>query len=127
VAEFFSALCSATIASTSLVEHSQQVLTLSTKKWKNPFYTLLIPAGLAFCITGFAYGMMAFQEVNAGRAAIEQTAGHPLFLWLQAHGTTAILIELAILAVLTVGAIGTDSWWMEEKKDLPANDANERE
>ncbi len=100
---------------------------LSARKWKNPFYTLLIPAGLAFCITGFAYGLMAFQEVNAGRAAIEQTTGHPLFQWLQSHGTTAILIELTILAVLTFGAIATDSWWMEEKKDLPANDANERE
>jgi len=89
---------------------------LSAQKWKNPFYALLIPAGLAFCLTGFAYGMMAFQEVNAGRAAIEQTADHPLFLWLQAHGSTAILIELAILAVLTVGAIGTDSWWTREER-----------
>jgi len=97
---------------------------LSAKKWKNPFYTLLIPAGLAFCMTGFAYGMMAFQEVNAGRAAIEQTAGHPLFQWLRSHGTTAILVELAILAVLTVGVIATDSWWMEENKDLPTDDAN---
>ena len=100
---------------------------LSAKKWKNPFYTLLIPAGLAFCVTGFAYGLMAFQEVNAGRMAIEQTTDHPLFRWLQAHGTTAILIELVILAVLTFGAIATDSWWMEEKDDLPANDANNLE
>ena len=87
---------------------------MSIKKWKNPFYALLIPAGAAFCLTGFAYGLMAFQEVNAGRSAIEQTADHPLFLWLQAHGTSAMLIELAVLAVLTVGAIGTDSWWMSE-------------
>ena len=100
---------------------------LSARKWKNPFYTLLIPAGLAFCVTGFAYGLMAFQEVNAGRTAIEQTTDHPLFRWLQSHGTTAILIELAILAVLTFGAIATDSWWMEEKKVLPADDAETRE
>ncbi|MEM8944439.1 MAG: hypothetical protein AAGD11_04585 [Planctomycetota bacterium] len=86
----------------------------NTKKWKNPFYTLLIPAGAAFCLTGVAFGMMAFQQVNAGRAAIEQTAGHPLFAWLEAHGTTAMLIELSVLAVLTVGAIATDDWWMDE-------------
>ncbi len=92
---------------------------MSLDKWKNPFYTLLIPAGAAFCVTGFAYGLMAFQEVNAGRAAIEQTADHPLFQWLEAHGMTAMLIELAILAVLTLGAIGTDSWWMEETERAP--------
>ncbi len=100
---------------------------MSAKKWKNPFYALLIPVGLAFCITGFAYGMMAFQEVNAGRAAIEQTAGHPLFQWLKAHGLTAILIELGMLAVLTFGAIGTDSWWMEENKNAPTTDVPKHE
>jgi len=96
------------------------------KKWKNPFYTLLIPAGAAFCLTGFAYGMMAFQQVNAARAAIEQTADHPLFRWLETHGTTAMLIELAVLTVLTVGAIGTDSWWMEERRPEPANQVDEQ-
>lgn len=91
-------------------------LLLSLSKWKNPFYTLLIPAGAAFCLTGIAYGLMAFQAVNAGRAAIEQNAGHPLFVWLQAHGNRTMLIELAILAVLTFGAMATDSWWMEESQ-----------
>lgn len=58
---------------------------------------------------------MAFQEVNAGRAAIEQSAEHPLFQWLRLHGTTALLIELALLAVLTIGAMATDSWWLEDE------------
>ena len=97
---------------------------MSAKKWKNPFYTLLLPVGAAFCITGFAYGLMAFQEVNAGRAAIEQSAEHPLFQWLQSHGTTAMLIELALLAVLTVGAIATDSWWIDDVADVGNEDKN---
>ena len=87
---------------------------VSAKKWKNPFYTLLLPVGAAFCITGFAFGLMAFQEVNAGRSAIEQSAEHPLFQWLRSHGTTAMLIELGLLAVLTIGAIATDQWWLHE-------------
>lgn len=76
-------------------------------------------------MTGVAYGMMAFQQVNAGRAAIEQTAEHPLFTWLQAHGTTAMLVELAILAVMTVGAIATDDWWMDENTERPKHDTNQ--
>lgn len=98
----------------------------NTKKWKNPFYTLLIPVGAVFTITGVAYGIMAFQQVNAGRDAIEQTADHPLFVWLQTHGTTAMLIELAILAVLTIGAIATDEWWMDEAPSQPADPSNEQ-
>ena len=84
---------------------------MAQKKWKNPFYALLIPAGAAFVVTGFAYGFMAFQMVNAGAGGADLYADHPLFAWLRAHGSTAMLVELAVLAVLTVGAIGTDSLW----------------
>lgn len=93
---------------------------MSLKKWKNPFYTLLIPAGAAFCITGFAYGLMAFQQVNAGRDLSQETTEHPLYQWLQAHGSTAMLIELAVLAVLTIGAMATDNWWTEEAPKPPS-------
>jgi hypothetical protein len=86
---------------------------VTQKKWKNPFYALLIPAGMAFVVTGFAYGFMAFQMVNAGGDGADLYADHPLFAWLRTHGNTAMLVELAVLAVLTVGAIGTDSWWTE--------------
>ena len=86
-----------------------------TKKWKNPFYALIIPTGTAFCVTGFAYGFLAFQQVNAGRTGGALNSKHPLNAWLDAYGTTAILIELAILALLTVGAIATDSWWTSDE------------
>ena len=55
---------------------------MSAKKWKNPFYTLLIPAGAVFCLTAIAYGFMAFQQVNAGRGGAQKFAEHPLFAWL---------------------------------------------
>lgn len=95
------------------------------KKWRNPFYALLIPSGAAFCVTAFAYGFMAFQQVNAGRGAIAAHENHPLYEWLRSHGTTAILVELAILAVLTVGAIATDSWWTSEKLPPSQNSGGE--
>ena len=87
------------------------------KKWKNPFYTLLIPSGAVFCVTAFAYGYMAFQQVNSGRSSAIQSSDHPLYTWLSTHGTNAILIELAVLAVLTIGAISTDSWWTGNEKN----------
>jgi hypothetical protein len=84
---------------------------MPAKKAFNPFYVLLIPAGLVFAVTAFAYGYMAFQAVNAIRAEAGAHAGHPLFQWLRAHGDAALLIELALLAVLTVAAIATDKLW----------------
>ena len=65
-------------------------------------------------ISHIAYGFMAFQMVNAGIGGADLYADHPLFAWLRAHGSTAMLVELAVLAVLTVGAIGADSYWSEK-------------
>jgi hypothetical protein len=90
---------------------------MPAKKPINPFYVLLIPAGLAFAVTAFAYGFMAFQAVNAVRAEAGRHAGHPLFLWLRAHGNAALMIELAVLAVLTVAAIATDKWWDASRRE----------
>jgi CDP-diglyceride synthetase len=88
---------------------------MSLKKWKNPFYTLLIPMGMVFVVTVFAYGFMAFLEVNATNPEAQAQARHPLFAWLNKNGTETVLWELAVLGVLTVGAIGTDHWWTNDK------------
>jgi hypothetical protein len=36
---------------------------------------------------------------------------HPLLLWMNRHGDTALLAELGFLALFTFAAIGTDSFW----------------
>jgi hypothetical protein len=77
----------------------------------NPFYVLLLLAGLVFAVTAFAYGFMAFQAVNAVRSEAGVHAGHALFRWLRVNGTQALLIELAVLAVLAVAAMATDRLW----------------
>jgi hypothetical protein len=87
--------------------------------WKrlNPFYFALAPAGVVFAVTAFAYGYMAFQAVNAGRAGAGRHAEHPLFTWLRAHGDSALVIELIVLAVLTVASIATDKWWDQDARE----------
>jgi hypothetical protein len=90
---------------------------MPAKKSFNPFYALLVPAGFVFVVTAFAYGYMAFQAVNMVRAEAGQQAGHPLFQWLRANGDLTMLIEVAVLAVLTVGAISTDRFWDKSKNE----------
>ncbi len=84
-------------------------------KWKNPFYALLLPTGMLFCLTVTAYVVMAFRGMNNLRSAASEGADHPLMGWLQTYGNRALLIELTVLAVLTLAAIATDSWWAHKR------------
>ncbi|MAT70174.1 MAG: hypothetical protein CMJ58_11710 [Planctomycetaceae bacterium] len=90
------------------------------KKRRNPFYALLVPVGLLFSITACAYGYMAFVEVNSLRSEADRFAGSSLFRLLNQHGTTALLIELAVLAVLTVAAIATEEWRTDSDAASPS-------
>ena len=83
-------------------------IAMPRKKRRNLFYALLLPVGVAFVVTAFAYGLMAFQAVNATAAEATKHSGHALFQWLRAHGDSALLAELVALAVLTVSAIATE-------------------
>lgn len=98
---------------------------MSLKKWKNPFYTLLIPVGMVFVVTVFAYGFMAFMEVNATNPEARESIRHPLFVWLNQNGTRVLLWELGILGILTVGAIATDGWWMSETPPTRSDGENQ--
>ncbi len=105
------------------------------KSRTNPFYLLLVIFGIAFSLTACAYGVMAFRAVHGadvagfkkrsatgGRwtgtsdpagdlSAAETPAGRSLLTFLDDHGAQLLGIELALLAVATFGAIGTDGYW----------------
>jgi hypothetical protein len=82
-------------------------------KSANPFYALLIVAGIAFAMTAMLFGVMTLRESRAAYAteSAPAPAEHPLMTWMHHHGDRALMIELALLAVGTVGAIATDSYW----------------
>ena len=100
---------------------------MSLKKWKNPFYTLLIPVGMTFVVTVFAYGLMASLEVSATNPEVRAHARHPLFEWLNTNGTKAVTWQLAALGVLTLGAIGTDHWWTSDEPRFNDGTTHRRE
>ena len=88
---------------------------MANQSYRNPFYALLIVAGTLFVVTAFAYGFMAFQSLHASPADIARHQGHPLWSWLQAYGTTAVLTELAVLGALSFSAMGTDGYWQRRR------------
>ena len=87
-------------------------------KSANPFYALLIVAGIAFAMTAMLFGVMTLRESRAAYAteATPAPAEHPLMTWMHLHGDRALMIEIALLAVGTVGAIATDSYWQSRAK-----------
>ena len=92
-----------------------------SRKSANPFYVLLIIAGLSFAMTATAYVVMAFRDSHSREEAIATDASaaatsdeHPLMVWMRHHGDAALLTELGVLAICTVGAIGTDSYWQRQ-------------
>jgi hypothetical protein len=87
-----------------------------SNKFANPFYALLLAAGIAFALTATAYGVMAFREarprpLDATVAREDAAVEHPLMAWMSEHGEAALLTELGFLAVFVFGAIGTDDYW----------------
>jgi hypothetical protein len=96
---------------------------MALKKPLNPFYPLLVIAGTAFCLTACAYGMMAMRELrpehvagmpNAADGTANPKASerpHPLAGLLSGSGERLLLGELALLAVFSFLAMGTDGYW----------------
>jgi len=93
------------------------------QKFANPFYGLLLVAGIAFALTATAYVVLAYRDARQPAAAnVELQARedpHPLLAWMSHHGETALITELGLLAVFTFAAIATDDYW---QRRTPASD-----
>ena len=72
----------------------------------NPFYVLLVLAGLVFFVTACAYGMMALREFRA--PAGETAMPSELLTFLNERGALLLGIEIAVLASATFAAMAYD-------------------
>jgi hypothetical protein len=72
----------------------------------NPFYRALLAVGVVFAISACAYGVMTVRGLDP-RLADEQG----LMGLMNQHGLTILVVELVLLGLLTVAAIGTDDFW----------------
>lgn len=72
----------------------------------NPFYAVLLVAGLVFAVTACAYTVMCFRNLDP---LVPPSPG--LMTLMENHGLMILVVQLAILAVLTFAAIGTDEFW----------------
>jgi len=84
-------------------------LMTSRKKSFNPFYVVLLVSGTLFAITACAYAVMMVKGIEP--LAVREPGDDPFMTFMDRNGLTAMLIELAVIAAATFGAIGTDEFW----------------
>lgn len=89
----------------------------------NPFYVLVVVLGLAFAITTFAYGTMAY------RAVAQTEEGPGLMSLVDRYGVQTMGVELGLLGLATAGAMWLDGLRMRraEQDKLAADLAPPRE
>jgi hypothetical protein len=71
----------------------------------NPFYALLLVAGLAFVVTACAYGVMTYLGTRG------QVPESGLLVFLARHGVWLLLVEVAVVFVAGIAAMLTDNFW----------------
>jgi hypothetical protein len=87
---------------------------ISKRKPFNPFYILLLLAGIAFAITACAYGVMTVRQLSASRVSgydfdrYGENEPQDFNALVDKHGANAMIIELILLGVGTAGAIAYD-------------------
>ncbi len=107
------------LAQSGIIQAVEGNAAMRSKKSANPFYVLLVIAGMSFAITATAYVVLAFREARP--AATADSSGisnqeHPLMVWMRRHGEATLLAELGFLAVFTFAAIGTDNYWQRRTR-----------
>jgi hypothetical protein len=102
-----------------VVREEQRTAVGKKKQRVNPFYVLLVLAGVAFAITACAYGVMAVKQMHASDLALpgqttelSRPPADPGFIhFMEQHGNRLMVVELAVLGLMTMAAIGTDRLW----------------
>lgn len=86
-----------------------------TKEPRNPFYLLLLIAGLVFILTALAYAVVPVLEEKAR----DQGVVPPPSPWrdaLRENGWRWLLWEVAVLVVLGLASMSLDRYWRWKKE-----------
>jgi hypothetical protein len=86
---------------------------------RNPFYPVVVLAGVAFCISSFAYGLMSVRRMRETRelvpVVVQSTASERSFMnSLDKYGLWLMSGELTVLAIASLAAMGTDRYWSRD-------------
>jgi hypothetical protein len=90
---------------------------MAARKPINPLYVAAVSVGILFAITACAFVVMMLKD---GDPQVGENAG--LIRLLDRHGVLILVVELVVLAVLTVGAISSDDFWTRRFEAATVNE-----
>jgi hypothetical protein len=76
-----------------------------SKQPSNPFYAGLVLFGVAFTVTACAYAVMTYRALDV---RLDSAAESGFMSLLANHGAAIMGVEVLLLSIATVGAIGLD-------------------
>jgi hypothetical protein len=82
----------------------------------NPFYVILLVAGVLFFLTASTYFVMTLRQDRIGRQTqgIVQTSG--LMEFMDQRGGQLLAAELVLLAACTAAAMASDGYWSRRQQ-----------
>jgi hypothetical protein len=83
----------------------------SQSKPTNPFYIVLLIAGVTFVVTACSYLVMIVNARDMSLGGQEAPSNKRFVEIVDRYGFAALMIELGVLAGATFAAIGTDEYW----------------
>lgn len=85
-------------------------MTLQSKP-TNPFYFVLLVAGVLFVVTACSYFVMTLKGRDASFGERSDPSSERFVEIVDRYGFAAMIIELGVLAGATFAAIATDEYW----------------
>ena len=83
----------------------------SQPKPSNPFYIVLLIAGVIFVVTACSYVVMTINARDTSLGGQEAATNKRFVELVDRYGFAALMIELGVLAGATFAAIATDEYW----------------
>ena len=83
----------------------------SSRKPTNPFYFVLLVAGVIFVVTACSYLVMTIKGRDTSLGRQEDPSSKRFVEIVDRYGFAALMIELGVLAGATFAAIATDEYW----------------
>ena len=83
----------------------------SQQKPTNPFYIVLLIAGVIFVVTACSYIVMTINARDMSLGGQENPSNQRFVEIVDRYGFAALMIELGVLAGATFAAIATDEYW----------------
>jgi len=98
----------------------------SQSKPTNPFYIVLLIAGVMFVVTACSYVVMTINARDVSLGSREDPSSKRFVEIVDRYGFAALMIELGVLAGATFGAIATDEYWTRRAERIAQQQNKDR-